>query len=133
MWSLARPTSTPPSKALADVGYKYLGDCSIPDRYAFEAPPHGPPRHVYVIVDGCLALRNHIGVRDVLRDDAQLRVEYWALKLDLATKEFDSIDDYVAAKSQLLQRALHEAGLEAGRSRHRRRRQSTTHQSQRRR
>jgi GrpB-like predicted nucleotidyltransferase (UPF0157 family) len=99
-------------EALADAGYKYIGDCGIPNRHAFEAPPHGPPRHVYVIVDGCLALRNHIGVREVLRNDAQLRVEYGALKLDLATKEFDSIDDHVAAKSQLLQRVLHQAGLE---------------------
>ena len=70
--------------ALEAAGYARLGDLGIPDRYAFSAPDDAPPRNVYVVVDGCLALRNHLAVRDVLRRDAALRDEYARHKLELA-------------------------------------------------
>jgi GrpB-like predicted nucleotidyltransferase (UPF0157 family) len=36
--------------------------------------------NTYVIVDGCLPVRNHLAVRDVLRADSALRDEYAAVK-----------------------------------------------------
>ena len=98
--------------ALEAVGYRYLGECGIPDRHAFQAPSAEPRRNVYVTVAGCLSLRNHLGVREALRADPELRDEYGALKLRLATHDYESIDDYVADKSTVLQRVLQRAGLD---------------------
>lgn len=96
--------------ALAAAGYTYQGERGVPDRHAFSAPPHGPARHVYVAVDGSLALRNHLAVREVLRSDPELRRRYGELKLDLASRDVATIDVYVAAKSPVLQEVLHASG-----------------------
>jgi GrpB-like predicted nucleotidyltransferase (UPF0157 family) len=102
---------TAASDALHAAGYVALGDQGIPDRYAFSAPDHAPPRNVYVVVDGSLALRNHLAVRDVLRRDATLRDEYARHKLELATRDYADGDDYVVDKSPMLQRILERAGI----------------------
>jgi GrpB-like predicted nucleotidyltransferase (UPF0157 family) len=96
--------------ALEAAGYCYLGERGIPDRHAFSAPPHGSPRHVYVAVDGSLALRNHLTVRDVLRSDPELRRSYGELKLELASSDVADTDAYVAAKSPVLQEVLQSSG-----------------------
>jgi GrpB-like predicted nucleotidyltransferase (UPF0157 family) len=84
---------------------------TIEDRHAFHEPDE-PARHVYVTVDGCLSLRNHLGVRDVLRSDPQLRTEYGELKKRLAAQyTADEIDHYVEAKSVVIQKVLSKAGL----------------------
>jgi GrpB-like predicted nucleotidyltransferase (UPF0157 family) len=98
--------------ALTAVGYSYLGDLGIPDRHAFRALPVGPRRNVYVAVQGCLALRNHLAVRELLRADDALRDEYGALKMTLSKNDYPDIDAYVADKSDLLQRVLGRAGFE---------------------
>ncbi len=97
--------------ALVAAGYEPRGDLGIPDRDAFAAPPTGPARHVYVTVDGSLALRNHLAVRDTLRTNADLRRRYGALKQRLAATDLDDMDAYVGAKSDLLQEILAAAGL----------------------
>jgi GrpB-like predicted nucleotidyltransferase (UPF0157 family) len=96
--------------ALEAADYRCLGECGIPDRHAFSAPPHGPARHVYVAVAGSLALRNHLAVRDVLRSNSELRRRYGELKLDLASRDIADIDAYVAAKSPVLQEVLQASG-----------------------
>lgn len=97
--------------ALEAVGYRPLGDLGVPDRYAMAPPTHGARRNVYVTVAGSLALRNHLGVREVLRADPKLRDLYGDLKQALAEREFDGIGDYVAAKSGVLQVILERAGI----------------------
>ena len=97
--------------AMEAGGYSYLGDMGIEDRHAFR-PPGGVKRNVYVTVEGCLSLRNHLGVRDVLRADPELRAEYGDLKRHLATQfTAAEIDAYVIAKSVVLRRVLAKAGL----------------------
>lgn len=89
--------------ALSYAGYTYLGDKGIPDRYAFkQVSESGPKRNLYVCVDGCLGLRNQIGLRDMLRENDALRDEYGAVKVELATREFESGDEYVEAKSEII-------------------------------
>lgn len=100
--------------ALESIGYTHRGDLGILDRHAFAAPEGDPRRNVYVVVDGCLALRNHLGVRDVLRADDDLRDRYGDLKLTLAGRRYENVDQYGAAKSGLLQEVLERAGLDAG-------------------
>jgi GrpB-like predicted nucleotidyltransferase (UPF0157 family) len=98
------------SEALARIGFVPRGDLGVPDRYAFFAPKNLFPTHTYVVVEGCLSLRNHIAVRDTLRSDEALRDEYGALKFRLAELAHN-IDQYVRQKSPLLQRILAQAGI----------------------
>ena len=56
-----------------------LGELGIPQRWAFKEPARLSGTNTYVIVDGCLSLRNHLAVRDVLSADAALREEYAAV------------------------------------------------------
>jgi GrpB-like predicted nucleotidyltransferase (UPF0157 family) len=96
--------------ALAEIGYEPLGDMGVPQRWVCRAPEGGIRTNTYVTVDGCLSLRNHLAVRDVLRADEVLRDEYSAVKQRLAG-ELDDIDEYVEQKSGVLQRILERAGL----------------------
>ena len=66
--------------------------------------------HTYVVVDGSLALRNHIGVRDVLRADAALREEYAAVKKRIGVATSD-IEEYGRGKNAVVQRILAAASL----------------------
>jgi GrpB-like predicted nucleotidyltransferase (UPF0157 family) len=111
-------------RVLADVAYRsieHVGSTSvsgsaakpvigIADRWAMRAPAESVPTNTYVVVAGSLALRNHLVVRDALRNDEQLRDEYGALKMRLAD-ETDDFDVYVPATSPILQRIL--ASIEA--------------------
>ena len=94
------------------IGYDYMGEWGIPDRHALRASSLQPPRNLYVCVEGCLALRNHIAVRDILRVDRSLREAYAALKLDLATQEWADENEYCEAKSVMLGKILRQAGIQ---------------------
>lgn len=96
-------------RALERVGYTYRGDLGIPDRHSL-AEPDPPRRNVYVVVDGSLALRNHLAVRNALRAHANLRAAYADLKTRLAA-EVGHIGDYVERKGELLTRILSAAGF----------------------
>jgi GrpB-like predicted nucleotidyltransferase (UPF0157 family) len=96
--------------ALEAIGYEPRGEQGVPQRWAFQAPEGTITTNTYVTLAGCLSLRNHLGVRDVLRADPDLRAEYGALKARLAAS-LDDIDAYVEAKSVVLQQVLARAGL----------------------
>lgn len=98
-------------EALVVVGYRDEGDRGVPGRHALGAPDDEPRRHVYVCVDGCVALRNHLVVRDVLRSDAVLRAEYAAVKNGLARRELADMDAYVGGKNAVLRKILRAGGL----------------------
>jgi len=98
--------------ALEAHGYLYEGELGIPDRHAMRCFDNEPRRNVYVVIDGCLALRNHLAVRDALRDDPELRRRYGELKLSLALRYYDNMAGYVADKSVLLQEILERAGID---------------------
>ncbi len=61
-------------------------------------------------VEGALALRNHLAVRDVLRADPVLRDEYARVKRHAAEVAAD-INEYISLKSEVLGRVLERAGL----------------------
>jgi GrpB-like predicted nucleotidyltransferase (UPF0157 family) len=96
--------------ALAAIGYEPLGEMGIPRRWVCRAPDGEIRTNTYVVVDGSLSLRNHLAVRNVLRDDEALRAEYAEVKKRLA-RQVDDIDEYVEAKSAVLQRILEQAGI----------------------
>ena len=97
--------------ALATIGYAHLGDLGVPLREAFTAPADAPRHNLYVTVAGSLSLRNHIGLRDTLRARADLRDEYGAVKLSLASNT-DDIDVYVDGKTDVVMKILRAAGID---------------------
>jgi GrpB-like predicted nucleotidyltransferase (UPF0157 family) len=98
------------SDALIALGFRPLGELGIPQRWAFKEPARLSGTNTYVIVEGCLSLRNHLAVRDVLRADPALRNEYAAVKR-LAGASAANIDEYGQAKSGMVQKVLAAAGL----------------------
>jgi GrpB-like predicted nucleotidyltransferase (UPF0157 family) len=96
--------------ALTAIGYEHRGDLGILDRHAMRAPRGASRRNVYVVIDGSLALRNHLAVRGALRADEMLRDAYGALKLSLAD-EVEDIGAYVEGKTDLLVGILRRAGF----------------------
>ena len=57
-------------------------------------------------VEGTLHLRNHLAVRSILRERADLRDRYGAVKTELARDPGMSIETYLALKSPVLQEVL---------------------------
>jgi GrpB-like predicted nucleotidyltransferase (UPF0157 family) len=98
------------ASVLVSLGFTPLGELGIPLRWAFKEPARLSGTNTYVIVNGCLSLRNHIAVRDVLRADAALRDEYAVVKREAGARAA-SIDEYGQAKSAMVQKILAAAGL----------------------
>ena len=102
---------------LATVGYRWRGDLGVVGREAFDARhADGLPRHhLYVVVENNRAHLDHVLLRDLLRDDAEARERYAALKRRNAQLANSDMDVYVAAKAtfvaELLTRARAERGL----------------------
>jgi GrpB-like predicted nucleotidyltransferase (UPF0157 family) len=95
---------------LISLGFTPQGDLGVPLRWAFRAPARLARTNTYVIVEGCLSLRNHLAVRDVLRTDEALRDEYAVVKKQAGVR-LDDIDQYVLAKNGIVQKILTAAGL----------------------
>lgn len=106
-----RPNLERAIDALGRIGYRHRGDLGIPHRHALAAPDDDRRRqNVYVVVDGSLAVRNHLAVRDALRSSGSLRARYAALKCALAS-ETDDIDTYISGKTRFLLDILGDAGF----------------------
>ena len=98
------------SKVLVSLGFRPLGELGIPQRWAFKEPERLAGTNTYVIVDGSLALRNHLVVRDTLRADPDLRDEYAAVKKQVGARAAN-IDDYGRGKNAMVQKILARGGL----------------------
>jgi len=98
------------SDVLISLGFAPLGDLGIPQRWAFKEPARLAGTNTYVVVDGCLSLRNHLGLRAVLRADAALRDEYAAVKRESGARAAD-LGEYVQLKGDVIQKILAAAGL----------------------
>jgi GrpB-like predicted nucleotidyltransferase (UPF0157 family) len=98
------------SAALVALGFEPRGELGIPQRWAFYAPERFGITLTYVVVAGSLALRNHLAVRDTLRNNPGLRDEYSAVKREVGARAAD-IYEYGAGKNTLVQRILEVAGL----------------------
>ncbi len=96
--------------ALTAAGYQHLGERGIKDRHAMRARGGASRRSVYVVVDGSVAVRNHLAVRDALRADPELRDSYGSLKLGLSA-EVEDIWAYLGGKTDLLIDILERAGF----------------------
>jgi GrpB-like predicted nucleotidyltransferase (UPF0157 family) len=106
---VAEPDVAAASQALARLGFTPMGDLGIPLRWAFKEPARLAGTNTYVIVEGCLSLRNHLAVRDTLRADASLRDQYAAVKRRVGAAA--DIDEYGRGKNAMVQQILAAAGL----------------------
>jgi GrpB-like predicted nucleotidyltransferase (UPF0157 family) len=99
--------------SLAKLGYVHRGDLGVTGREAFTTPDSASRHNLYVCLDGCVSLRNHLVIRDYLRAHRETAVEYGNLKRWLAQRFPDDIDAYIAGKTDLLCRILTLSGMPA--------------------
>ena len=96
---------------LATIGYRHRGDLGIPGREAFECPEGAPDSHLYASISGNDGLRNHLALRDYLRNDPEAAREYGRLKRELAERFTDDIDGYVDGKTEFVLAILARSGF----------------------
>ena len=94
----------------SNSGYVSKGEWGISGRWALRNPSLLPLRNLYVCEDGCQGLRNHLAVRDTLRNNAKLRDEYGRVKREIAARGLD-LDAYCEAKNDILDRILKEGWI----------------------
>jgi GrpB-like predicted nucleotidyltransferase (UPF0157 family) len=61
---------------LEAVGYRHIGDQGIAGREAFIAPEALPEHHLYVVVENSPPHRDHIDLRDYLREHPDQATRY---------------------------------------------------------
>lgn len=97
-----------------DGKYHCPGDLGIAERYAIR--PHDnslyPTRNIYVCIDGCQSLRNHLAIRDVCRANGEIRDKYGQLKQDFTLREWVDVDEYCQAKTPMLTWILSQSGFD---------------------
>ena len=97
----------PAVAALAAGGYRHQGDLGISGREAFGLPV-GVVRyhHLYVVVEGNEAHRDHVVLRELLRSDAGARERYAARKRELAPLLASDRAAYGERKSALIEELI---------------------------
>ena len=88
---------------LATVGYRHMGDLGIVGREAFEPPDGLPYHHLYVVLEGSLALRDHLDLRDFLRSHPAHAQRYGEEKLRLALLLLTDREAYGSGKHPLVE------------------------------
>jgi GrpB-like predicted nucleotidyltransferase (UPF0157 family) len=99
----------PAIERLRSVGYVHQGDKGIPGREAFLWPDRAPRHHLYTVVAGNQAHRDHIDFRDYLRSHGDSAREYGELKARLAVEHRLDRIGYTAAKAAFISRVLADA------------------------
>ena len=88
--------------ALVAAGYVHRGDLGIPFRESMQEPEGSPRHNLYVCLDGCLALNNHLVFRDHLRQNSVDAMAYGNLKRRLAQEHADDLPAYVEGKTAFI-------------------------------
>jgi GrpB-like predicted nucleotidyltransferase (UPF0157 family) len=98
----------PVIERLGTVGYRWRGDLGVTGREAFHLDRELglPPHHLYLVVEDNRAHLDHWLLRDLLREDADARRRYAALKRENAAMAGDDIDVYVARKAAFVAELL---------------------------
>lgn len=102
---------------LETLGYIHEGNYGVPGREVFKRSlkdvpllkeHHSKwfPHHLYVVLEGSLAYKNHSALKNYLMAHADAVEEYGALKKALSHKYPHDIDTYIAEKTPLITRIL---------------------------
>jgi GrpB-like predicted nucleotidyltransferase (UPF0157 family) len=97
---------------LAGIGIEHRGDLGIEGREAFTRLKGCPEHNLYACVNGSQALKNHLAVRDALRENSSLVQEYGKLKMELAESFPNDLDSYVEGKTDFILHILKDKGFE---------------------
>lgn len=108
-------------KRLSALGYDHRGNLGIEDREAFKRNmerAHGPIKaamahHLYVCLRDGDAFKNHIAIRNFLRQNPEKAAEYAALKRQIAEQAGTNKDFYTTLKTEFLLSILRETGFDA--------------------
>lgn len=95
--------------ALAAAGWRHEGDLGVPGREAFEPVPDPAYHHLYLVVAGSPAHRDHLDLRDYLRAHPAECERYAALKQTLAPLLATDRDAYLTGKADLVAELLKRA------------------------
>ncbi|MEZ0606906.1 GrpB family protein [Fibrella sp. WM1] len=107
---------------LTKLGYVYRGNQGITDRAAFkrlsdQTPIDGsertwPSHHLYVCPSDSISLRNHLALRDWLRQHPDGANVYGTLKKKLAQKHPYDMNAYIEGKTPFITAILKAAGFD---------------------
>ena len=99
-------------RALESLGYTHRGNLGIEGREAFRIPAHQFKHNLYVCLQDCTSLKNHLILRDHLRSHPEARNQYGELKRRLANTSL-TIDEYVEGKTSFIVDILSKNGMDA--------------------
>jgi GrpB-like predicted nucleotidyltransferase (UPF0157 family) len=99
-------------RQLESIGYKHGGNLGIEGREAFRTPASPIKHNLYACTKNCVALKNHLFLRDHLRTNPKARDEYGNLKHRLAANAL-SIDEYIEGKTAFIIDVLSKSDLPA--------------------
>lgn len=95
--------------SLAMIGYEYITkyEHEFPlRRYFVKSSPLSNRMHLHAVEHGSSFWTDHLAFRDMLRSDSELRANYEALKIALATDPVQDKAAYSAAKGPFIRFAL---------------------------
>ena len=96
---------------LATINYIHKGDQGVPGREAFDRPQDTFAHNLYACAKDNLGLKNHLAIRDHLRQNPKDVQAYGDLKKQLSEKFPHDIDAYVDGKTELILGILKKAGF----------------------
>jgi len=96
-------------RGLTAAGWRHQGEQGGAGRGAFAPPADGPYHHLYVVVAGSEAHRDHVDLRDYLRRRPDEAARYAALKGRLAYLLTTDRDAYTDGKAELIGELLRRA------------------------
>jgi GrpB-like predicted nucleotidyltransferase (UPF0157 family) len=96
---------------LASLGYRHRGNLGVEGRDAFAMPEDLPAHHLYVCVQDCAALQNHIALREYLRANPSEAAAYSELKKQLAEQFHNERELYGKGKTGFVMSVLERCGL----------------------
>lgn len=97
-------------QSLETVGYVHRGNLGIEGREAFRSPPGSILHNLYACTKDCVALKNHLFLRDYLGSNPIARDRYSRLKHQLASTVI-TIDEYVEGKTAFILDVLSKSDL----------------------
>jgi GrpB-like predicted nucleotidyltransferase (UPF0157 family) len=91
---------------LAAIGYEHQGDLGVIGREAFKPPADRPYHHLYVVVDGSRPHRDHVDLREYLREHPDEVHRYAERKRVIAHLLLADREAYTLGKSDLVEDML---------------------------
>ncbi len=103
-------------KLLSSVGYIHIGNLGVEGREAFKYEEDNShikwmKHHLYVCIKDCENLKNHLLLRNHLRNNKDAVEAYSLLKCQLADKYPTDIDSYIDGKTDLITGFLKAEGM----------------------